>query len=93
LFDVQTISIVIGMSGLFIAAVNQILISRRAEKTAQLALETRQYQLYHTAMQHCQTKEWMLAYSDVMYNQEWGDFEEFWQKYGPHTNPEAYAQF
>jgi hypothetical protein len=53
LVDIQTISIVIAASGLFIAAVNQILSNRRAEKqreltqqTQQLTLETRQAQLF-----------------------------------------------
>ena len=38
LVDVQTISILIAASGLFIAAVNQILSNRRAEKQRQTNL-------------------------------------------------------
>jgi hypothetical protein len=84
---------VIAASGLFIAAVSQILTSRRAEKTAQLALETRQCQLYNTTIRPSQNKDRLLAYINVIYNQEWSDFEEFLQKYGPLTNPDAYADF
>ena len=28
-----------------------------------------------------------------MYHQQYSDFEEWWQKYGPLTNPEAYSRF
>ena len=44
--DIQTVSIVIAATGVFIAAVNQILSRRRTEKTEQLSLETRQAQLF-----------------------------------------------
>jgi len=43
--DVQTISIVVAAAGLFIAAINSIYSSRRAEEQRQLTLETQQHAL------------------------------------------------
>jgi hypothetical protein len=43
--DVQTISIVVAAAGVFIAAINSIYTSRRADEQRQLTLETQQHAL------------------------------------------------
>jgi hypothetical protein len=68
LVDVQTISIVIADSGVFIAAVNQILSRRRADKTAQLQLETRQAQLFMQLYNRYSSREFRTAITKIM---EW----------------------
>jgi hypothetical protein len=40
-----------------------------------------------------QSKEFMLAYNEITINQQWDDVDEWYQKYGPLTNPDAYARF
>ena len=67
--DVQTISIVVAAAGVFIAAINSIYASRRAEEQRQLtleaqqeALETRQAQLFMQVYNRWSTKEVANAY-------------------------------
>jgi len=54
-----------------------------------MQLETRQLQIY-TGVLHAAGKEMNRSFIDVMYNQEWEDFDDFMRKYGPVSNPEAY---
>jgi hypothetical protein len=44
--DLQTISIVLGGVGLFIAAINSIISSRKADQQRQVEIETRQAELF-----------------------------------------------
>jgi hypothetical protein len=96
--SVETVSIVFTGLSISLAAFYYISTIRNAQRTRELALkaqeqalETRQLQLYTTAFQHTLNREFMLAYVDVIYNQEWEDYEDFMRKYGPESNPEAYA--
>ena len=84
---------VVTIVGVIVGFTYYVINVRNAQRIQQLQLETRQYQLYNAIAQNSQNKANQLAYFDVMYKQVWADFEEFWQKYGPHTNPDAYANF
>jgi hypothetical protein len=83
---------VVTIVGVIVGFTYYVINVRNAQRIQQ-QLETRQLQLYHATIQDSHNKPWMLAYIDVMYGQEWADFEEFWRKYGPHTNPDAYTNF
>jgi len=78
-------------AGILVAATYHIMTLRNTRKNQQLQLETRQLQLYTSAFQPAQNREWMLAFLDVLYNQEFKDYEDFMRKYGPESNLEAYA--
>jgi hypothetical protein len=91
LVDVQTISIVIAASGLFIAAINQIFSRRRTEKTEQLTLETRQAQLFMQIYNRWTSKDMTSAYGLVRYKYQWEDYEEGMRKYGPDVDVDAYS--
>jgi len=82
LSTLQTASIVIGI---FYYLFNM----RNAQRTQNIQHETRQLQLYLN-MAQAWGKEWLDSYIDVIYNQEWDDFDDFMRKYGPISNPEAY---
>jgi hypothetical protein len=41
-------------------------------------------------MRHAVGKEFYESFMDVIYVQEWEDFDDFMRKYGPVSNPEAY---
>jgi hypothetical protein len=58
-------------------------------RNQELQLETRQLQLY-TSILHAGGKDMAESFIDVIYNQEWEDFDDFMRKYGPVSNPEAY---
>jgi hypothetical protein len=91
LVDVQTVSIVIAASGLFIAAVNSILSNRRTEKTQQLTLETRQAQLFMQVYSRWNSRDFAKAYGRVMYVHKWEDPEDWLQKFMADKNIEAYS--
>jgi hypothetical protein len=65
---------------------------RDIKETRQTELETRQIETYLEWMRRVQNKEWMMAWVDVM-NQEWEDYDEYVEKYGRRTNPEAYSNY
>jgi hypothetical protein len=97
-FTVPLLLDVIRTAGILVAIVYYVATIRAnqrnqelARKAQEQALETRQLQIYHSVFQPAQIREWMFAYVDVVYNQEWDDYEDFMNKYGPHTNPEAYT--
>jgi len=84
LVDVQTISIVIAASGLFIAAINQILSNRRAERQRQTNLFMRLYDRFNDIEF---AKQWStLRWLDY----EWNSYDEFIQKYSARTNFEVF---
>lgn len=87
----EFLAIILTGLGLTASIVYYASILRNANKTQQHQLETRQLQLYTTAFQPTQNKEWMSSLIDVVYNQKWEDYEDFMRKYGPETNPDAYA--
>lgn len=91
--DIQAVSVVIAATSVVIGVINSIYSSRRARATSETALETRQIATYLDFMRRIQTKEWVMGWADVMYRQEWKDFDEWREKYGPVTNPEAWANF
>jgi len=82
LVDVQTISIVIAASGLFIVAVNQILSRRRTEAMAKLTLDTRQAQLFMQVYNRWSTPVLQKCYGSMRYLMgDIKDYDEWVQKY------------
>jgi hypothetical protein len=82
----QTVSILVGVY-YYITTI------RTNQRNQELTLETRQLQLYMKVLEDNRTKEFQMQWIDVAYNQEFKDYEEWREKYGPKTNPEAYANF
>jgi hypothetical protein len=80
--DVQTISIVLGGIGLFIAAINSIISSRKADQQRQTEIETRQAELFMQVYQRFNTQEFRRALQDFFYIQKWEELDAFLQQYG-----------
>lgn len=91
--ELTTVRDIVAIIGVIVGFTYYVINVRNSQRIQQLQLETRQMQLYHSAFLGSNNKAWYLAYIDVVWNQEWSDFEEFWRKYGPLTNPDAYAHF
>jgi hypothetical protein len=96
--DIQTISIVIAAIGVFIAAINSIYASRRADEQRQLtletqqhALETRQAQLFMQIYNRWTAKDMAAAYGLVRYKYSWQSVEESFEKYLPDKDIDAYS--
>lgn len=68
-------------------------ILRNANKTQQMQLETRQLQLYMQILNKLQNPEMIKQYINVVYNQEYSNYEEWRDKYGPRVDPDAYSDY
>ena len=88
--DIQTISIVLAGIGIFIAAINSIISSRKADQQRQTEIETSQAELFIQLYQRYITREFRAAIT-AMRQWSWNDYEDFMQKYGPATNPDAHT--
>ncbi|UCH02607.1 MAG: hypothetical protein JSV20_02135 [Candidatus Bathyarchaeota archaeon] len=86
LVDVQTISIVIAATSVVIGVINSILSNRRAEQNRQIELENRQIETFMRITDRFD----IMDYAEVTNIQKWTDFDEYIEKYGPGTNPQAY---
>lgn len=85
--DIQTISIVLAGIGIFIAAMNSIYSSREARQQRQTEIETRQIDTYMRTVGRLDMRD----YVEVVYRQEWTDYDDWLEKFGPRTNPQAFA--
>jgi hypothetical protein len=88
--SIETVSIVFTALSVHLAAFYYISTLRNTRRNQELQLETRQLQLYTTVFQPGQSREWLNSLIDVIYNQEWEDYEDYRRKYGPESNPDAY---
>ena len=73
--DVQTISIALGGIGLFIAAINSIISSRKADQQHQTEIETRQAELFMNVYNRWNTRDIQTAYGNVRH------LDRRWQQY------------
>jgi len=97
---VETISIVFTGISISLAAFYYISTLRNAQRTRELslkaqerALETRQIQFCWQALERVHNKEFAKRMLEIMYRQDFKDYEEWREKYGPSTNPDAYADY
>ena len=90
---VQTVGVLIGV----LIAVTEIRHMRNTNelslKAQEQALETRQIQFCWQALERIHNKEFLTRTIEIMYHQDFEDYEEWREKYGPSTNPDAYANY
>jgi hypothetical protein len=93
LMNLVDFSIVSAAIGVIAGVVNSILASRRAERQRQTEIETRQVQFCWQALERVHNKEFMRRVIEIMYHMDFKDYEEWLEKYGPITNPDAYVDY
>ncbi|MCW4051952.1 MAG: hypothetical protein NWE78_01920 [Candidatus Bathyarchaeota archaeon] len=86
MIDAQTISIVIAAASIVIATAYYITIVRNANRA-------RQAQLFMQFHSKGMNKELIKDMTEINLCWTWKDADEFFQKYGPETNPDAWAKF
>ena len=91
--EIQTVSIAIASAGVLIAAIYYILQIRHQSRMREIEVETRQAQLFMDLYNHYYSKETMRDEDELIYQWKWKDFEDFWKKYGPETNVEAFSKW
>jgi len=62
-------------------------------RTRETELETRQIQFCWQALERVHNKEFMRRVLEILYHQDFKDYEEWREKYGPSTNPDAYVDY
>lgn len=93
LMNLVDFSIVSAALGVIAGVVNSILASRRAERQRQTEIETRHVQFCWQALERVHNKEFLTPTLEILYHQDFKDYEEWREKYGPSTNIEAYADY
>jgi hypothetical protein len=89
----QTVSIGIASASIVIAVVYYILQIQHQRRMREIEIETRQAQLFMDVFNHFITKEMMRDENEVLFQWKWEDFKDFWEKYGPETNNEAFSKW
>lgn len=93
LINLVDVSIISAALGVLAGVINSIFASRRAERQRQTDIETRQVQFCWQALERVHDKEFMRRMLEIMYHQDFKDYEEWREKYGPSTNPDAYVDY
>ena len=91
LIDLQLISTVSASIGVLVGVINWIIRTRRAERQKQTEIETRQAQLFMGLYERFRAKDFRKEVYDILYRWDWQDSDDFWRKYGPETNIEAFS--
>jgi hypothetical protein len=89
LVSLQTVLQVIPAISVSIAAIYYALTLRRAEKDRQTTIETRQAQLFMQIRDKWDMN--MIRRRFEIMSWEWDDYNDFIEKYGPDTNPDAWS--
>ena len=89
----QTISVLVASAGLLIAALYYIFQLRHLRRQREIEIETRQAQLFMQLYNHYQGEEVQRSENEVILQWKWKDLEDFWEKYGPETNMEAFTRW
>ena len=91
--DITEISAVVAAAGVLVGVVYYILEIRHQRSMRQTEIETRQANLFMQIYDHFYDEDFLSKLSEIIYRWEYRDFDDFCQKYGPSTNPEAFAKF
>ena len=75
--------------GLLVGIVYYVMTLRNQQRTQQLSLESRKIQIQRDYLSRTASREILKDFITVLY-QEWEDFPDFLDKYGPQTNMDAY---
>jgi hypothetical protein len=84
--DYQTLSIVLTGTGMIIALTYYALQIRNQNKTRQVQMFMNLYATYSSP-------QFRRRYNDITFNRAYENYDDFWEKYGPVKNPEAFASW
>lgn len=89
--DAQTISIIFAGVSIGVAAIYYTLTLRNTQRAQQLQLETRQAQLFMNLYEAWRSPDFRKRSNWVNLILEYEDKEDFWSRYGPEIDPDAFA--
>jgi len=92
--DIQTVSIAIASTGVFLAAIYYVFQIRHQTRIRQTEIETRQANLLIQIYNYYYYKEDFLnTENEILFQWKWKDFDDFWKKYGPEANVKAFNKW
>ena len=91
--DITEISAVVAATGVVIGVVYYILDMRNQARMRQTEIETRQANLFMQIYDHYYNEDFLNKLNEIEYRWDWKGFDDFWQKYGPSTNTEAFGKW
>ena len=93
MLDIPSISAIVAAIGVLVGVALTYFELRNLVRQRETDVETRQVQLFMQLYDHYYNKDTMKDENEVIFQWKWKDFEDFWQKYGPETNVEAFSKW
>ena len=90
LAEIQAAYYMVAATGVLVAAAYYVLNIRTTQRNMKANLDTRQAQLFMQLYSQYYNKDWLEALRKTSFDIEYKGFDEWSEKYGAHTNPEAY---
>ena len=91
MIELSVVRDVVAIFGVIAGFTYYVINVRYSQRMQQIQLETRQSQLFMPIYMQYYEKDFLKNYRDIVSNWEWSDYNDFMEKYGPNTNPEAFA--
>jgi len=91
--DIASISTVLATVGVLVGVAFAYLEVRNLAKQRETDVETRQAELFIQIYNHYYTGDFLNDENEILFQWKWKDFEEFWKKYGPETNPKDFSKW
>jgi len=93
LSTLQTVGLLVGIYYYIMSLRNQQKNQELTLKSQDSATETRKIQIANDVIAKLSIPEFYPAWMDVVYRQPYTDFKDWLEKYGPHSNMDAYINF
>lgn len=93
MLDVTEISAIVVALGVVVGVFYYVLDIRHQRTMRQTEIETRQANLFMQIYDHYCSEDFLSKLDEIVYRWDWKGFDDFWQRYGPSTNPEAFARW
>jgi len=93
MLDIASISAVVAAFGMIVGVVFAVLEIRNLARQREIEVETRQAQLFMQIYDHYYTEDFLGDENEILFKWKWKDFDDFWKKYGPETNVEAFNKW
>ena len=92
MIQIEYLPLVLTGIGIIASILYYTMVLRNANKTQQLHFENRQAQLLMSLYDKYTETELMRQQIEII-SQAWSDVDDFWDRYGPFSNPDFYTQF
>ncbi|UCB60797.1 MAG: hypothetical protein JSW72_01675 [Candidatus Bathyarchaeota archaeon] len=91
--DIASISALVAAGGVLVGVAFAYLEVRNLAKQRETDVETRQAELFMQIYSHYYKEDFLSDENQILYQWKWKDFDDFWKKYGPETNPESFSKW